>query len=668
MGERLYLGKNRDYYSRIILFVIIALVIVYIYLILNNKTNLLFSPGEIPSINFVNILSEQNLSEETLFGYCNPGDADSDDENLSCDYIWYKNNINVDSGSFNCTRGENNVINISGSIVSVGNWTFSCVAYDGFNYSSQVNSSAIEIDSLPLIVFNSQTSLGSLKQNFIILNISGLDNNLDRVEVKLYNSSELIYQNYSSNEVYAYLLGLNDGTYTLNVSANDILGHVNLATRTIELDNAAPVFRNLQHSALEYGVSVSSQIVVEDLVSGVDCIRFVEGINSYFNISCDGLLVNKTVLPMGINWINLSVNDSVGNVGTGSFYISVSTQRDVFVPIIYNITIAYPSISSAILSWLTNEVSDSRIIYGINSSLSSTSYSATQLVSHSFNLDNLLNNTQYFFNISSCDSSGNCGIYSSNFTTSAPASAGNGPNDTTDDPEVFSASYSSLVSGYEKRGLISGDKIILSKSTSNADKYNLTIVSIGTSSIRVKINNQASFSISLGVNQRIDVNSDGTNDFDLLLRNSNDSRANIFITLIVPSGSGGGNVGSGQNYTNLTGGNQENPEGDSDSSAWAYILWALIIVIVLSLIILFVLKKKEISDFFNSHFSKRPSESYIRTIDMIKSAEIFVQNGQRDKASAIYGLIRNLFPTLRANEREMLKPRVLRLFGLISKR
>tara|TARA_Y100000310_G_scaffold4055_1_gene5002 strand:- start:297 stop:2168 length:1872 start_codon:yes stop_codon:yes gene_type:complete len=68
---------------------------------------------------------------------------------------------------------------------------------------------------------------------------------------------------------------------------------------------------------------------------------------------------------------------------------------------------------TGIVSWTTNELSNSSLDYG-DGFVSSSNL----VTSHSLLLSNLINNIVYHYNLSSCDFSGNCGSYSGSFTTS----------------------------------------------------------------------------------------------------------------------------------------------------------------------------------------------------------------------------------------------------------
>ena len=116
----------------------------YLY---NNGNGLAYPFEYAPIMQTARTYSVSNTTADNLAGYCNATDADGD--NVSYYWKWYKNNALYDSGwnEINYSQGlEVNVVNISAANITVGNWTFSCLAYDNLLNSSWLNSSpALEI-------------------------------------------------------------------------------------------------------------------------------------------------------------------------------------------------------------------------------------------------------------------------------------------------------------------------------------------------------------------------------------------------------------------------------------------------------------------------------------------------------------------------------------------
>lgn len=86
-------------------------------------------------------------------------------------------------------------------------------------------------------------------------------------------------------------------------------------------------------------------------------------------------------------------------------------EKDKIAPILSNISATSTSPTSEKITWMTNEISTSKVVYSTQSLVTATS---TQSISdinlikeHSITLTNLLNSTKYFFMVESRDPSGN---------------------------------------------------------------------------------------------------------------------------------------------------------------------------------------------------------------------------------------------------------------------
>ena len=110
--------------------------------------------------------------------------------------------------------------------------------------------------------------------------------------------------------------------------------------------------------------------------------------------------------------------------GIGGFIISnfmtlpvsaVDEDEDSIPPSIMNVEASRVSATSSVITWETNELSDSLINYGLDSNYGTSREPRFDKLSHEILLDNLLSGTKYYFRITSSDESGNQGI-SSNFT------------------------------------------------------------------------------------------------------------------------------------------------------------------------------------------------------------------------------------------------------------
>jgi len=106
---------------------------------------------------------------------------------------------------------------------------------------------------------------------------------------------------------------------------------------------------------------------------------------------------------------NYTVTSGTANIGyVSSNEILYLGGEDTTAPIISNVINHSITSSNAIINWTTDELSNSTVYYGINSSVLNTTSNSSSVLLHSINLTNLTSNTLYYYNVSSCDSSGNC--------------------------------------------------------------------------------------------------------------------------------------------------------------------------------------------------------------------------------------------------------------------
>ncbi len=149
------------------------------YSIAINISNLL------PIISTARLYNPTNVSDTATQLFCNASDADSDQ--LTYNYTLFRNGVqyfNNVSGLFG-QGSEKNVINIT---VPSGNYTLQCWASDGYNSTSSVNSSVLQI----LGYFNEsiqyQTAVMELTNTMFYLNVTNDDSDANATLV--YNGVE----------------------------------------------------------------------------------------------------------------------------------------------------------------------------------------------------------------------------------------------------------------------------------------------------------------------------------------------------------------------------------------------------------------------------------------------------------------------------------------------
>jgi hypothetical protein len=130
------------------------------------------------------------------------------------------------------------------------------------------------------------------------------------------------------------------------------------------------------------------------------------------------------LLPQTTYHYRVKSSDAAGNLAlSADFSFTTPAPPDTTPPVLSAIAASGITASGAVITWQTNEASDSTVEYGLTSAYGSATVKDSTLVnSHSRTLSGLNSSTLYHFRVRSADAVGNAG-YSADytFTTSAPA-------------------------------------------------------------------------------------------------------------------------------------------------------------------------------------------------------------------------------------------------------
>ncbi len=133
-------------------------------------------------------------------------------------------------------------------------------------------------------------------------------------------------------------------------------------------------------------------------------------------------------LASGSNTIYARATDTSGNTGEVSVTVTNSIL-DTAAPILSDIQAGSITSSSAEITWATDEQANTTVFYGTSVDTPLNASSAGLATSHSISLESLSPSTLYYYNVSSCDSSGNCNKSEQfNFTTLAASVVDNNNN------------------------------------------------------------------------------------------------------------------------------------------------------------------------------------------------------------------------------------------------
>jgi hypothetical protein len=122
--------------------------------------------------------------------------------------------------------------------------------------------------------------------------------------------------------------------------------------------------------------------------------------------------------------VEVDASDLNGNaMATDAYSFTTSPAPDTTPPIISNIQATSITVTSAVVTWTTDEASDSLVQYGTTTGSYPSNMSSTDMVSsHTINLTGLSDNTTYYFRVASTDSSDNGPTTSNELTfTTDPA-------------------------------------------------------------------------------------------------------------------------------------------------------------------------------------------------------------------------------------------------------
>ncbi len=124
------------------------------------------------------------------------------------------------------------------------------------------------------------------------------------------------------------------------------------------------------------------------------------------------ILVLFAVFGLGFLFVKNSLTESAVAQET-------SAEEDVTPPAISGIEVSDVTATSSVITWKTNELSDSLVNYGLDKNYGVSRDPRFDKLEHKIILDNLLDDTTYYFRITSSDAQGNQGI-SSDYTFVTP--------------------------------------------------------------------------------------------------------------------------------------------------------------------------------------------------------------------------------------------------------
>ncbi len=195
---------------------------------------------------------------------------------------------------------------------------------------------------------------------------------------------------------------LADGSHTFRVRAKDPAGNTgSAASYTWTVDTVAPNTTITANPAAQTN-STSASFSFTSTQSG-----------STFQCSLDGAAFaactspkSYTGLTNGSHTFQVQATDNAGN--TDPTPASYTWTVDTVAPVVSNVAVSSITISTAVITWTTDEPSNSQVQYGTTTAYGSTTpLDSTLAASHVVNLSGLTRGTLYHFRVKSSDAAGN---------------------------------------------------------------------------------------------------------------------------------------------------------------------------------------------------------------------------------------------------------------------
>ena len=231
---------------------------------------------------------------------------------INCDSAWYSNDSGVNNYSVQSCG-----TNFTGLLSSEGSNTWTLYMNDT---SGNENSTSVTyfVDSLaPTVMINQpqQQNYSSLSVNITLNEAGYCEYSLGSDNVTMTNNGNVDFAHTNSS--------IADGIYTLSAYCNDSLGNKNYTeTMMFEIDSTAPTFDSLRNITHLVNTSFLQNMTATDNLG----ITYVLNDSSVFNVSHQGQITNITALDLiTVYSLNLTATDSLGNLNSSVFWISVSS-------------------------------------------------------------------------------------------------------------------------------------------------------------------------------------------------------------------------------------------------------------------------------------------------------------------------------------------------------
>jgi hypothetical protein len=206
-----------------------------------------------------------------------------------------------------------------------GTFYFNATACDAVGNCNSTETRNVTVDlSAPSISFVSPTYNSNvyLPVSYVQVNVTASDFHYANLTIFIYNASELIYQNFTTDsDLFVNTTGLPDGIYYFNATACDSVGKCNSTfTRNVTLDTVSPSIYFVEPTENSSEVLNVAYIYVNVSVSDVNFFNMTlmlfnsTGLYNQTLSNSNNIDVNFTGLPDEIYFFNATAYDLAGNV------------------------------------------------------------------------------------------------------------------------------------------------------------------------------------------------------------------------------------------------------------------------------------------------------------------------------------------------------------------
>jgi len=408
---------------------------------------------------------------------------------------------------------------------------------------------------------------------------------------------------------------------TLPTPPNTLISSYSNVNNTLTLgwNNGSDAETNVS-AGLYYNLMIGNSTTNNTIVSGVyggssGGSRSGGASNGYFgNMMQRKNITLNLALPAGTYYWYVQTIDTGLAKSDWSARQTITVNADSSPPNISSISSSVTS-SSATITWTTDEMGNSTVYYGTTNSTTSKSSDVSLTQSHSITLNSLSASTLYYYNVSSCDYSGNCNTsQQKNFTTSdatqsqTPPGGGGGSGGTTTSfwTKTEVVNEANLSNGIEKE---MGTKQRVQFNVSGEEHY-IGVINVNATLGRATINISSNpIQITLGIGEEAKINVSNSNFYDIYVKLISilNNKVNLTIQAIheeIP----GSNATIGTNGTIVNNGNEKENQNANKLVVILTIVVGTIILIFAGILIHLLIKRKKHMKKYIKMLNKRDKE------------------------------------------------------------